>query len=99
MGEEDGVAQYSAWDDPEGWVGEDLMAEVRLLENILLEIPEGHRFYSRLWATQVEQFQTPLGLIKSMIVAHEGRYNYNTHSLLKQMHEAGKINENKGEIK
>lgn len=102
LGEEDGVAQYSAWKDPEGWVGEDLMNEVRMLEETLQESSlEGEtcQFYSRMWATHVEEFQTPLGLIKSMMVAHEGRYNYNTHSLLQQMHEAGKINENKGEIK
>ena len=58
-----------------------------------------YQFYSRYWSVSTPQYCTPLGLLKSMIASHDGRYNYNTHSLLKQMHEAGKINENNGEIK
>ena len=95
--DENMVSQYEAWREPTDWGGEDIMDEMRGLDQILQGEGE-HRIYSRYWSTSCEQYKTPLGLLKSMVIAHDGRYNYNAHSLLKELHEAGKINEKKGEI-
>jgi len=97
LGEEGMIAQYEAWRNPTEWIGEDIMDEVEALSEILRDIGQ-YSIYSRYWSTSTYAFQTPMGIIKSMMVAHEGRYHYTAHSLLKELHEAGKINENKGEI-
>ena len=89
--------QYDSWKDPTKWVGDDIISEATMLSKLLTkEVP--YTIYSRHWNPSHEAFKTPLGIIQSMIVSHNGRYNYTTHSLLKELHEAGKINENKGEI-
>ena len=91
------VQQYEAWKDPTPWVGEDFMDEVIKLGHTLNTAGE-HRIYSRYWNPNTPEYSTPMSIVKCMIVAHDGRYNYDTYSLLMKLHEAGKINEKKGEI-
>ena len=100
------IDQYYAWRNPEEWVGENIMDEVKKLEEIILNklgyIGDGHssiKLYSRYWNTSHHGFSTPTKIMQCMMVGHEGRYHYNTHSLLQKLHGAGKINETKGEIK
>ena len=98
IGEEDSVTQYYAWREPERWVPDTMGSAIQLeqiLKSIHMETPI--KLYSTMWATSHSEFDTPTKIIKAMMVAHDGRYNYNTHSLLQALHEAGKLNE--GEIK
>ena len=92
------IQQYDAWKNPEPWIGDRLMDEVRGLDKILSEEGE-FTFYSRYWSPSYDAYKDPIGLIKSMLVAHDGRHEYNTHSLLRELYEAGKVNEINGEIK
>ena len=96
--EEDMVTQYYAWREPERWIPDTMMSAIGLeeaLKSIHMETPL--KFHSNLWATTHSEFDTPTKIIKAMMVSHDGRYNYNTHSLLQALHEAGKLDE--GEIK
>jgi len=97
LGDEDMTTQYYAWRDPELWIP-NIMEDAYDLEDKMLKVfaEKPYKIYSQSWATTHGDFGTPIHLIKSMMVAHEGRYNYDTHSLLLALHEAGKLNE--GEI-
>ena len=101
MGELDGCdphQQYDAWRDPTPWVGDCMIDEAKELEKILNGIDKPWKAFSRYWNTSHSGFSTPTKIIQSMMISHEGRYHYNTHSLLHNLHEAGKINELIGEI-
>jgi hypothetical protein len=95
------MEQYDAWKHPADWIGEDIIDETEALLKVFIEISKESPFklYSRYWNTASSLYDEPINIIRAMMTCHEGRYHYNTHSLLQAIYEAGKINEIKGEIK
>ena len=75
-----------------------MMDGAKELEKILNDIDKPWKAFSRYWNTSHDGFSTHTKIIQAMMISHEGRYHYNTHSLLQKLHEAGKINELIGEI-